>query len=112
MGVYAANFSVQNSGTTDLSDVLEARLGTPESRAERWLRRHLGRVDFVIAGPPCQGHSNLNNATRRNDPRNSLYFRVARFAELFRPRFILVENVVTVRHDKGRVVQRTRAALE
>lgn len=110
--VYAANFALAKAVTLDLGEVLECRLGIPETRAERSLRRQVGRVDFLIAGPPCQGHSNLNNTTRRNDPRNGLYFRVARFAELFRPKFILIENVVTVRHDKGRVVQRTRSALE
>lgn len=33
----------------------------------------IGPVDIFIAGPPCQGHSNLNNHTRRHDPRNELY---------------------------------------
>jgi DNA (cytosine-5)-methyltransferase 1 len=112
MGVYAANFDLPSAEPVDLSEVLEPRLDTPETKLERSLRRTMGRVDLVIAGPPCQGHSNLNNATRRNDPRNSLYFRVARFAKLYHPRFILVENVVTVKHDKGRVVQRTLGALQ
>ena len=35
--------------------------------------RRVGTVDMFIAGPPCQGHSNLNNHTRRADPRNDLY---------------------------------------
>jgi DNA (cytosine-5)-methyltransferase 1 len=26
-------------------------------------------TDLLIAGPPCQGHSNLNNHSRRRDPR-------------------------------------------
>src|SRR6185369_15114152 len=30
-------------------------------------------LDVFVAGPPCQGHSNLNNHTRRQDPRNDLY---------------------------------------
>jgi DNA (cytosine-5)-methyltransferase 1 len=41
-----------------------------------------------------------------------LYFLVARFAQLFRPRWILIENVIAVLHDKGDVVNRTQAALE
>jgi DNA (cytosine-5)-methyltransferase 1 len=75
------------------------------------LLAELGRVDFLVAGPPCQGHSNLNNKTRRQDPKNELYYRVARFARLFRPRWILIENVQAVLHDARRVVERTRRAL-
>ena len=30
-------------------------------------------VDVVLAGPPCEGNSNLNNRTRRVDRRNELY---------------------------------------
>jgi DNA (cytosine-5)-methyltransferase 1 len=37
-----------------------------------WVKE-LGGVDIVVGGPPCQGHSNLNNRTRRNDERNELY---------------------------------------
>ena len=28
--------------------------------------------DILLAGPPCQGHSNLNNHSRGSDPRNNL----------------------------------------
>src|SRR5690606_10444697 len=41
------------------------------------LARNLGKIDLVLAGPPCQGHSNLNNHTRRDDPRNQLYITAA-----------------------------------
>jgi DNA (cytosine-5)-methyltransferase 1 len=61
----------------------------------------------LVAGPPCQGHSNLNNHTRRDDPKNQLYLRVARAAELLRPGVVLIENVPSVRHDKSHVVRRT-----
>jgi DNA (cytosine-5)-methyltransferase 1 len=36
---------------------------------------------------------------------------VARFAKLFQPRLIIVENVQAVLHDAGKVVKRTRTAL-
>ena len=32
-----------------------------------------GDVDVFVAGPPCEGNSNLNNKTRRIDFRNELY---------------------------------------
>lgn len=112
LDVYANNFGVDSPKAIDLSEVLSPDLESQPSDAELALLDQLGRVDFAIAGPPCQGHSNLNNRTRRNDPKNALYFLVARFAQLFRPRHILVENVIAVLHDKGDVVHKTQAALE
>ena len=57
-------------------------------------------MDIVVAGPPCQGHSDLNNHTRRQDPKNQLVLRVVRFAEIFRPKYVLIENVQGIRHDR------------
>ena len=57
-------------------------------------------------------HSDLNNHTRRADPKNELYLRMARFAELVGPTHIVIENVPAVVHDKNKVVQRTIRALE
>ena len=31
------------------------------------------KIDLFLAGPPCEGNSNLNNKTRGNDPRNNLF---------------------------------------
>lgn len=78
---------------------------------EKAFRRRVGEVSLLIGGPPCQGHSDLNNHTRRADPRNSLYFRMARCAEVLRPRHLIIENVPGVVHDKGGVVGRTAEVL-
>ena len=67
---------------------------------------------MLLAGPPCQGHSDLNNHTRREDPRNDLYVRVARAAEVLLPTSVLVENVATIEHDRGSAVPRATAVLE
>ncbi len=111
LSVYRNNFGIEAS-TCDLETSLLADVESPPNEAEIALTESIGKLDFLLAGPPCQGHSNLNNATRRSDPRNELYFRVARFARLTQPRFIIIENVLTVQHDKGGVVARTRIALE
>jgi DNA (cytosine-5)-methyltransferase 1 len=112
LDVYARNFGTPAPTATDLSEVLSSDLDAEPTSRELELLEQLGRVDFAVAGPPCQGHSNLNNRTRRDDPKNALYFLVARFAKLFRPRWILIENVISVLHDKGDVVHRTQVALE
>jgi DNA (cytosine-5)-methyltransferase 1 len=67
--------------------------------------------DILVAGPPCQGHSNLNNHSRRNDPRNNLYLSVAAYAALLRPKWIAIENVQAVIHDKTSIVDRTKNVL-
>jgi DNA (cytosine-5)-methyltransferase 1 len=112
LSVYAANFGLERANPTDLATILTRYVHRRPTKSERALKRRVGRVDLCVAGPPCQGHSDLNNETRRDDPRNELYLRVARFAKLFTPRWIIIENVVAVRRDKGDVVRRTREALE
>lgn len=94
--VYESNFGVRHAIHEDICTVVDGRLGSPATRAERLLLRKIGRIDLMLAGPPCQGHSNLNNHTRRTDPRNELYQRVARFVELTLPRHVLIENVPSV----------------
>jgi DNA (cytosine-5)-methyltransferase 1 len=91
----------------DLAEVLDGELGSPETTSERaFLRGCPMRADVLLAGPPCQGHSTLNNHTRHNDDRNDLYLRAVRFVELRRPRMCLIENVVPVLRDQRRSVDR------
>jgi DNA (cytosine-5)-methyltransferase 1 len=107
LDVYLNNFDVQCAKTDSVADLVSGLFGEAPSVSEQEMIRIAGHIDIVVAGPPCQGHSNLNNVTRRSDPKNILYERVARFAELVRPRNIIIENVPDVLHDKGEVVDRT-----
>ncbi len=110
--VYADNFGKDAIEQSDLGQDLAAPFDASPKRGELELLERAGRVDIVVAGPPCQGHSNLNNQTRRHDPKNELYLSVARFAGLTGARHVIVENVPTVLHDKSQVVQRTIKALK
>lgn len=82
----------------------------PEVLDERLLR--VPRTDIFIAGPPCEGHSNLNNHTRRADPRNKLYVTAIALGVALNSRAIIVENVPTVQNDKSGVVTEARKILE
>ena len=73
--------------------------------------RELGQVDLLVGGPPCQGHSNLNNHTRRNDDRNRLYFEMVRFALDYEVPVVVIENVPTVMRSKVEVVEQSVATL-
>ena len=61
-------------------------------------------IDLLLAGPPCQGHSNLNNSTRRNDPRNQLYMETIEFIRRAKPLYFIIENVPSVIHASEKVV--------
>ena len=110
--VYERNFPCAHVLQADVTDVFNGAVGSAFTEEEARLRAQLGAIDVLLAGPPCQGHSDLNNHTRRRDPRNGLYVRVARAAEVLRPTLVLIENVPTIRHDLGSAVPRATAVLE
>ena len=72
----------------------------------------VGAVDLVLAGPPCQGHSNLNNRTRREDPRNELYLDAVGFAVAVKAPMVVIENVASIRADRTQVLDTAVALLE
>ena len=114
--VYASNFHSKGILNESVKDLVESRIrGTGvESRyvfqpevAHAALDQIVGKVDVVLAGPPCQGHSNLNNYSRRDDPRNGLYLTVPSIAIALKAPIVIIENVPSVVHDKEGVVQTT-----
>lgn len=108
---YSLNFPTSNVITDDITKIINGGLGEQPTTEEHSLIDKVGRIDFLIAGPPCQGHSDLNNHTRRDDPRNQLLFRVCRFIELFKPSYFIIENVQGIRHDKNNVLENAKNTL-
>lgn len=86
--------------------------GAPVTRELARLVKRVGAVDLFMAGPPCQGHSNLNNHSRRSDPRNELYLSAIRAVSVLRPLVAIIENVPPVVHDRARHVQSAANILE
>ena len=72
-----------------------------------WSGIKQGCFDLLLAGPPCQGHSNLNNHTRRDDKKNELYLIVPAVAIAWDIPLVIIENVEGVKHDVSGVVQQT-----
>ena len=119
--VYRSNHDTRTSATAAIGGALidyqvrgmgdQARFRyEPEIIDERFA--HLpGSVDVVLAGPPCQGHSNLNNHTRRTDRRNELYLAVPAFAIATGASMVVIENVPAVVHDRQQVVASTERLL-
>jgi DNA (cytosine-5)-methyltransferase 1 len=107
VNIYASNFGVKPDRLVcgSISDLVPGEPGEPLSEIEKAFKAKVGELDIVVAGPPCQGHSDLNNHSRRDDPKNLLYLKAVRFIEVTKPKVALIENVPAARHDKSKVVQ-------
>lgn len=99
------DFHVSGSGE-------QSRFAYQPELIEPRLAAEVGKIDLFLAGPPCQGHSNLNNRTRREDPRNLLYLSAVALAVGLEARFIAIENVPEVVNDKSDVVSGAKALLK
>ena len=110
--VYKRNFRPAVPINDGIWSIVSGEIGGKIKSEEKALLKKIGRIDICLAGPPCQGHSDLNNHTRRKDARNELYGRVARFAEIAAPTHIIAENVPTLIHGKDRTLDRTISRLE
>ncbi len=104
--IYARNFPGAGTVRADMTELIDGAFCSRLTASERELRRRIGRLDFLLAGPPCQGFSALNNHTRGDDPKNRLYERVARAAEVLEPDHVLIENVASVRSSSPHAVAR------
>lgn len=112
--VYKQNFSksanfIEMRDVEELVDVQDLSTSPAAKEAIAW--KNFAAVDLILAGPPCQGHSDLNNSSRRSDPRNSLYLAPARAAVSLRPKVLLIENVPTVVKSKEDVVGKSHVLL-
>jgi len=72
---------------------------TPERVRELGVRA--GRIDAVIAGPPCQGYSAAGKRIP-DDQKNFLFRHVARLARDLAAEFVVMENVPGVQRVNGR----------
>ena len=102
--VFLENFPGTLFIDEDISKIINGEIGSKATENEIELVSKIGKIMIVTGGPPCQGHSDLNNHTRRDDPRNDLYLRMIRFVELVHPEIVVIENVQTVTRSKTGVV--------
>lgn len=115
---YAQNFPTAVTYNGSVRDIIEYKVRgagegarfafEPEAVSEDLQAAPEGAL--LVAGPPCQGHSSLNNHTRGDDPRNELYLAVPAIALAKKARYVVIENVPNVVRDKSGVVS-TAAAL-
>ncbi|HBL1560227.1 TPA: DNA (cytosine-5-)-methyltransferase [Enterococcus faecium] len=64
--------------------------------------RGIGRVDIITGGFPCQAFSLAGKRKGFSDTRGTLFFEIARFASILRPKLLYLENVKgLLNHERG-----------
>ena len=64
--------------------------------------RGIGHIDVICGGFPCQAFSIAGARRGFEDTRGTLFFEIARFASILKPKFLFLENVKgLLNHDKG-----------
>jgi DNA (cytosine-5)-methyltransferase 1 len=85
---FARNFPDSRTICEDLSSV--------SVELARFFKSLRGKVDVIVGGPPCQGFS-IAGKRIIDDPRNSLYRHYIETVEVIRPKYVVIENVPTIR---------------
>lgn len=80
---YSANFKKAKVYTKDIRNI-----------DVRQLRKEIGRVDLILASPECTNHSVAKGARTRDEESKRTAFQVTRFAKEFRPKWVIIENVI------------------
>ena len=71
-----------------------------ENLTAKSVRRELGRIDLLLASPECTNHTFAKGNRRVGDEQEKsrqTAFQVVRFAGVLQPRWLVVENVVSMR---------------
>lgn len=80
---YKANFPEAKMFHEDI------RLLDPEK-----IKKQIGKIDLLLASPECTNHSVAKGAKDRCEKSKRTVFEVLRFARIFRPRYLIIENVI------------------
>lgn len=75
--------------------------------------RNIGHVDAICGGFPCQAFSIAGHRRGFEDTRGTLFFEIARFAAILKPKYLFLENVKgLLNHDKGNTFETILSALD
>ena len=75
--------------------------------------RNIGYVDVICGGFPCQSFSIAGSRRGFEDTRGTLFFEIARFADILKPKYLFLENVKgLLNHDRGKTFKTILGALD
>ncbi len=60
----------------------------------RNIKKEIGKIDLIMGSPECTNHSIAKGAKERDEDSKKTAYQVTRFAREFRPKHIVIENVV------------------
>ena len=72
-------------------------LGRLEGLNVREVARQVGKIDLILASPECTNHSPAKGSRPRCELSKETAFEVVRFARVLMPRWIVVENVLSMK---------------
>jgi DNA (cytosine-5)-methyltransferase 1 len=65
------------------------------------LRRHIGDIDILLSSPECTNHTCAKGAAPRSEKSRATALLAIEYARVFKPRWIVLENVVHMRPWPG-----------
>ena len=75
--------------------------------------RNIGHVDVICGGFPCQSFSIAGSRRGFEDTIGTLFFEIARFADILKPKYLFLENVKgLLNHDRGNTFKTILGALD
>lgn len=119
--VHKANLGTDLTHTGSVTDLVRWHPGRDRTTGKRrfksceptrpdLLTEHT--FDLLIGGPPCQGHSTLNNQTRSDDKKNELMIEMAALAVALSIPTVVIENVPNALNDARKAIKWTTEYLE
>lgn len=94
-------FAIESENLT--TKVIEADIKTVDPfQLMRDLSIQTGELDLLFGGPPCQSFSQIGKKKGLEDERGLLLFQMTRFAEVFQPKVVFIEQVKGLLSARGR----------
>jgi len=92
-----AGFDIWETATTAYkTNFPEARVYQNDLRKllPEKVKEEVGDIDLILASPECTNHSLAKGAKTRCEESKNTAFEVTRFAKVFHPKWIVIENVI------------------
>lgn len=85
-------------------DTFNANFGPGIARCEdifsldpKAIRAEIGKIDLILASPECTNHSKAKGNGARCERSRETALEVIRFAEILKPRWVVIENVIEMK---------------
>lgn len=65
------------------------------------IKSQVGKIDLILASPECTNHSRAKGAMKRVEESRETAFEVIRFAKVFKPKWMVIENVIEMKSWDG-----------